>query len=127
MPTYFYGDIVTLYLRKPTKEEQITLGVVWIAPTVEEETQYIRRNIAVIETAQLLITGKAEVVQEDELLVKANSLIHMNNTDKSVSMKDCKELLWLPSDEVVEKKLEVTTHLYAKRIEMEGREIPRQH
>ena len=47
--------------------------------------------------------------------------------DNDVGLKHRKELLGFPSDEVVGKTLESTTQLCSEPVEMEKRELPRQH
>ena len=74
----------------------------------------------------LLISLENITVPEEELL-KGNTFAEVGGTINSDPVKNWKELLGFPSDEVVEKIIEATTQLCAEPIEMERREIPRQY
>ena len=129
IPLKFDGDIVTLDLREPTEEELATLSVVWIRPAMETESQSIRRSRRRVERNQVQQVGNNITAVEEKTSVQDS----VNQPTKEVKfgndkeLKNWKELLGFPNDEVVEKTLETTTQFCSEPIEMERREIPRQH
>ena len=129
IPLIFDGDIMKLDLREPTEEELTTLGVVWITPAIMNYTaQSIRRERVRNDIFPIQIPGMRDPVPEEEVDVQTqttpnNEVMYGND----VGLKHWKELLGFPSNEVVEKTLESTTQLCAEPVEMERRELPRQH
>ena len=133
IPLSFDGDIMKLKLREPTDEELTTLGVVWIMPAIVNHTpQSIRRNRPSISTFHIQVPEQGEPVPEEEVAIDPLQTTPASEKKKvtfgnDVGLKNWKELLGFPSDEVVEKTLDNTTQLCAEPVEMERRELPRQH
>ncbi len=130
IPFAFDGDIMMLKLREPTQEEITTLGVVWIMPAMDKKSsQSIRRNIAEEE----LPATRVSTLEEDNEPVEVRTsptqhapkgLVKFGN---DAGLKYWKSLLGFPSNEVIEKTLQATTQLCTEPVEMEKRELPRQH
>lgn len=132
LPLEFDGDTMKLHLREPTDEELATLGVVWLKPPmVNHNSRSIRRNRVDLskyrlqedsEEAEAPPPAEEGAVQE-EIIVPARQVRFADD----VNLDHWKQLLGFPSDEVVEKTIESTTQLLHEPVEMERREIPRQH
>ena len=124
IPLEFDGDIMKVDLFTPTEEELATLRVTWITPTINgniHTPQSIRRNRVAAVSFQLQRPGDQQPVAAEETLVQQSP-----QTGGSGS-KNWKELLGFPSKEVLEKTLKATTQLCAEPVEMERREMPKQH
>lgn len=137
-PFDFDDDCLSLKLREPTDQELARLGVVWILPPmVHHTTQSIRRCKAGSSTDsgdhnEESDSGSSESESgsgDDDTSVstQATSVEEEVKTDKRVSLKDWKRCLAFPSDEVVKNTLQNTTQYCAEPVEMERRELPRQH
>ena len=133
IPLKFNGDIMMLNLREPTEEELTMLRVVWILPAMAEHTpQSIRRSRVVLEEHRIRQLGNEDdnlIVPEEEVLVQDSNTppdLGVKNGDVK-SRRNWKELLGFPNDDALEKTLDATTQFCAEPVEMERREIPRQH
>ena len=124
IPLRFDGDIMKVDLFTPTEEELATLRVTWIMPPIDgniHTPQSIRRNRVKAVSFQLQQPGEQPQVSAEEVLVQPSP------QEGDSGSKNWKELLGFPSKEVLEKTLEKTTQLCAEPVEMERRELPKQH
>ena len=123
IPLEFNGDIMTVELFEPTKDELLTLKVNWLTPPIEELTlQLIRRRRGDVENQQ---SDRDENLTE-ELRIDDSSDTPLTGKGYR-SIDEWKALLSFPSDNVVEKTLTSTTQLQVEPVELDRREIPRQH
>ena len=124
IPLKFDGDIMKVEIFTPSEEELTMLRVVWMTPTINGgnyTSQFIRRNRVAARDFQLRIPGQEEDIPEEEIPGGSRG---GGNTG---SVKDWKALLAFPSQKVLENTLKATTQLCSEPVEMEKREIPRQH
>ena len=127
IPLKFNGDIMTLDINEPTEEELLALRVNWLTPPMEKITpQSIRRSRVALESHNIQIPGQLRPIPEEELSVPQSD-IEPKVGKGCRTIKEWKELLAFPSDEVVEKTLRSTTQMQVEPVESERREIPKQH
>jgi hypothetical protein len=133
LPLDFDNDTMKLHLREPTDEELATLGVVWLMPAmVKNNSRSIRRNRIDVDRFRLqvpgnddtLTTAEKETAIQERSLIPKDKVVRFGNDNR---LEHWKQLLGYPTNEVMEKTLESTTQLCAEPVEMERREIPRQH
>ena len=92
------------------------MGVVWLTPAMEDSTpRSVRRSINTQPSFTLQGTGQEDLPAAE---VSTASVTTMPNWQAS---------LGYPSKKTLEKTIEMTTQLCAEPVEMEIREIPRQH
>ena len=127
IPLKFNGDIITIDLREPTKDEQLALRVNWLTPPMEDITpQSVRRSRELLQEYQLQIPGQDQPVSEEEQLVP-QSVVEPDPGKFKRTTTECKALIGFPSEDVVEKALESTTQMQVEPVELERREITKQH
>ena len=123
IPLDFDGDIMTIPLRKPTPEELDTLGVVWLKPAMSNATpRSVRRSVSVQPSFQLQGIHN-QILPEAEISTNGQD----NGYANTIKRVDWNASLGYPTQKILEKTLETTTQLCAEPVEMEIREIPRQH
>ena len=129
IPLSFDGDIMKLKIREPNEEELATLGVAWILPAIVNHTsQSIRRSRVSMQEFHIQDPSRRDEIPDEEVGVQPQTMpANRVKFGNDVVLKDWKQLLGFPSDEVLEKTLESTTQLCAEPVEMERRELPRQH
>ena len=126
IPLDFDGDIMKLQLRAPTEEEMKRMEVIWVTPAMSEPNlRSVRRSVNVRSSYKLLGTGNS-TVHEEEVSTSTPVTAENNNATRKGVM-DWKATLGYPNDKVLKRTLETTTQLCAEPVEMEQREIPRQH
>ena len=92
------------------------MGVVWLTPAMEDSTpRSVRRSINTQPSFTLQGTGQEDLPAAE---VSTASVTTMPNWQAS---------LGYPSKKTLKKTIEMTTQLCAEPVEMEIREIPRQH
>ena len=123
IPLEFDGNIMKVNLFTPTEEELTDLRVVWITPAINGDynSQSIRRSRIAARDFQLRMPNTNQEVPAEEMPTNPSP------TARDSGSKDWRALLGFPSEKVMEKTLEATTQLCAEPVEMERREIPKQH
>ena len=126
IPLDFDGEIMKINLRTPTLEEIETMEVTWLTPAMgESNLRSVRRSVSVRSSYELVGTGN-DAVQQAEVSTSTPATVE-NKDDTSKGVMDWKATLGYPNEKVLKKTLETTTQLCAGPVEMEQREIPRQH
>lgn len=136
----FDGTIMTMDIREPTEEEIATLGVVWLMPPIVKHTHTIRRHTTESSSNEDESTPEETTVSGETSTQEVESSVpdkasapeneekkDMVSQEEDTDLEFWKECLGHPSDEVVKRTLENTTQYCAEPVEMEKRELPRQH
>ena len=119
VPLEFDGDIMKLKLRMPTEEELMTLGVIWLRPAINKTLpKPIQcRRFETMESVE------GNVVQDNSKINQDRRVTFSEETN----FQHWRQLLAYPSEDVVKHTLQSTTQYCVEPIEMELRDIPRQH